>query len=172
MRGNTKQVALCGIFSALSIVLMFMGTIIEVFDLTAAAASSFLVFLITKIYGSKWGFSLYFTISLLAFVFLGIKFVCIVFAFVGYYPIIKVLFEDRIRNKKMMWILKLLVFNVGFTLILFFGRKFLFNLDLNDKIIYEIIIAYPLGNIFIVLYDIACQKIINKNYSLLFKLLR
>jgi hypothetical protein len=50
MRGSTKQIALCGILAALSITVLFFGTVIEVLDLTSVAVACFLVYIVSVMY--------------------------------------------------------------------------------------------------------------------------
>ena len=172
MRGNTKSIALCGIFSALSIAVMFLGTVIEVFDLTAVAFSTFLILLITKFYGYKWGISTYLSILLLSAIFFLGRFIFIAFVTFGIYPFIKCFFEQKLKNKKLSWFFKILLFNLTFTILLFWGFSFLFSSDINEKmLVIEIILSYPIGNLFIVLYDIVCDKIVTKYKKIIFNLL-
>lgn len=172
MRGNTKAIALCGIISALSIAVMFIGNTIEVFDLTATAFSTFLIFLIIKFYGYKWGISTYFSIAFLSAIFFFGNFIFILFITLGIYPLIKCFFEQRIKSKKLLWFIKILLFNLSFTILLFWGYSFLFPRDINKNIlIIEVILSYPIGNIFIVLYDIVCDKIVTKYRRLIFNVL-
>jgi hypothetical protein len=173
MRGNTKRVALCGIFSALALALMFLGGVVEVFDLTTAAFASFLVYIIAYVYGIKWGVSLYLVITILSFVFFSGKTVFFVFLFVGYYPLVKRFCDYKISNKKFTWIIKLVVFNIAYTFLLIVGKELFFELDTEGKFkIVELILAYPFGNLFIILYDIACTRLVFKYRRFLFHLIK
>ncbi len=171
MRGNTKQVSLCGIFSAFSLVVMFLGTVVDIFDLTAAVIASFVVFIVSTAYGYKWGLCQYLLVALLSAIFLGGKFVFLVYVTVGYYPLLKSFFDNKLNNKILKLFLKLIVFNIGFTVLLFFGKSVLFTLDSSgNMIVWELILAYPVANVFIILCDILCDKILLKYGRMIFKM--
>jgi hypothetical protein len=173
MRGSTKQIALCGILAALSITVLFFGTVIEVLDLTSVAVACFLVYIVSVMYGYKWGISQYLSITILSAIFLNGKFAFLAFISVGLYPVCKNFFDYKIKNKALKWFLKLLLFNIGFTILLFIGRNFLFLPDsTNKRIIIEILIAYLISNAFIILYDFVCDKMIIKYGRIIFKLLK
>ena len=173
MRGNTKRVALCGIFSALALALMFIGCMVEVFDLTTVAFASFLVYIIAYVYGTKWGISLYLLITVLSFILFSGKIVFIVFLFVGYYPVVKHLCDHKIWNKKLSWLIKLVVFNIAYTFLLIVGKSLFFEMDANEKLkTIELFLVYPFGNLFIILYDIVCTKLVLKYRRFLFQLIQ
>lgn len=173
MRGQTKKVSLCGIFAALAISIMFLGTIFEAFDLSSVAFASFTVYVILQIYGCKWGICQYLLIALLSSLFFFGKFVFLVFITIGYYPIVKYIIERNFKNRFLKLSLKLFLFNIGVTLLLFFGKKFLFELDSNGNIsLFDFLISYPFANIFILLYDLVCDKIIIKYKNVIFLLLK
>ena len=150
---------------------MFLGTIFEAFDLSSVAFASFTVFVISQIYDCKWGICQYLLIALLSSLFFFGKFVFLVFITIGYYPIVKDIIDRHLKNKLLKIALKLFFFNLGVTLLLFLGKNFLFGIDSNGNIaLFDFLISYLFANIFILLYDLVCDKIMIK-YKKVFLLL-
>ncbi len=173
MRGKTKQIALCGILSALSITVLFLGTVIEVLDLTSIAIVCFGIYIMSNFYGYKWGVSQYLVISVLSAVFFSGKFIFLAFVSLGFYPVLKNFIDYKLKSKFIKWVIKLFAFNIGFTVLLILGKSFLFGVTVEyERFIIEIVLSYFMSNAFIVLYDILCDKLLLKYGKLLFKLLK
>ncbi len=154
MRGNTKKTAICGVFAALALTALFFGTVVEVLDLTSAAVASGVVFVVSRVYGAGVGGMLYAVVLVLSFVLFTGRFSPIAFAFLGFYPIVKIISEKYFQSKVLVFVFKFLVFNLAFTAFLYVGKGFLFAFDETGKISFlEIIIAYPVGNFFVILFD-------------------
>jgi hypothetical protein len=160
MRGQTKKIAICGVLSALAVSVLFLGTIIEVFDLSAAVIAAIAVYIVVNTYGLSSGFAVYAVISILSFLLLTGKFTPIAFLPIGIYPVIKKFFDYRTKQKVLRIIFKLLVFNVFFTLLVCLGKSFLFTIDDNGNIsFWEKILIYPIGNCFAVVFDVFLNRI-------------
>lgn len=163
MKTKTKRVALSGVLSAVAILLMSIGSIITVLDMSVAFLAGFCV-IIARIEldrASAWG--VYLVSGVLAFVLLPNKFVGVAFlCYGGIYPIIKELCE-KIKIKWLMWAAKLVSSNVLLTLIIWLGKYFTVATD--DALGFEIWI-YLLGIVIFIAYDIALTLVITRYYQL------
>ena len=124
MKNKTKRVALSGVLSAVAILLMSVGSVINVLDMSAAYMAGFCV-IIARIEldrPSAWG--VYLVSGVLAFALLPDKFVAVAFlCYGGIYPIIKELCET-IKLKWLMWIAKIVSSNILLTLMIWLGKYF------------------------------------------------
>ena len=117
MRGDggkaTRRLAVSAVISALGVVLLFLGSLIQVLDLSMAAIVSVLVvFAVIEIRG-PYPFLIYTVTSVLALLLLPVKTPALIYAlFAGYYPILKGVLEGHL-SKPLAWALKVLVFCVG-----------------------------------------------------------
>lgn len=105
-----KMIALCGIFSAAELMILYLSSVFQILDLVIAAMTlAFTVVLLVE-YGQKPVIVVYIVVSLLSMLVVPHKFspLCYI-CFIGGYPIIKPYF-DRLP-KVIGYILKLLFFN-------------------------------------------------------------
>lgn len=89
---KTKHLTFCAILSALSIVVLLLGGISQILDLTAVVACAIIIFIVH----SELKYSsllVYITVSLLAFLILGTPTVAVEYVVFAIYPILKPLFE-------------------------------------------------------------------------------
>lgn len=154
--GNkTRRLALCSLFSALGVIILYMGALIEVLDLSMAVVASLLVIVAVIELGGFYPWLIYAVTSLLAFLLLPNKFIVLVYAaFAGFYPILKSKFE-RIKGL-VCALLKLGVFNL--CLLAMLGVARLFVIPFETK--YGLIITAVILNLLFVLYDYALTRLI------------
>ena len=106
-----KKTAFCSIMCALSVVILSLGSVIEIIDITSAALASFIVAVCMIELRSYFPVLLYFATSVLAFLLLPNKTVAFMYImFFGFYPILKKYLE-RLRPI-LSWIAKFIVFNI------------------------------------------------------------
>lgn len=119
---KTKKLVLCAICSALGVVILMLGSLIEVLDLTVAMLVSLLILFCVAEFGYSYALAVYFVISALSFLLLPSKGVALLFAgFFGYVPMTKFVFE-RFLGRWLSWIPKLLLFNGAAVLVALFGQ--------------------------------------------------
>jgi len=70
---TTHKTALCGVFGALSIVIMLMGSIIPMATYMCPAIAAFLILPVVAEYGEKTAFTLYAAVSLLSMIMIAEK---------------------------------------------------------------------------------------------------
>ncbi len=89
-RNSIKKITLCSILSALAVVLIFLGSAVEMLDITVASVCSLIVYISMIECGKKYSFLVYWVASVLAFIFTSTTTTTLYFiAFFGYYPILK-----------------------------------------------------------------------------------
>ena len=154
-KNKTRILALCSLFSALGVIILYMGALIEVIDLTMAVVASLLVILAVIEFGGAYPWLIYAVTSLLSFLLLPNKFVVLVYvAFAGFYPILKSMLE---RLKGIICaLLKLGVFNV--CLIVMWGVSRLLVVPLDTE--YGLAITAVILNAVFILYDFALTRLI------------
>lgn len=110
-RKRTRLLALCAVLSALGVILLYLGSIFEVIDLSMAVLASFLAIILTIEVGGGYPWLVYGVTALLSLLLLPNKFSAVTYtAFLGFYPIIKEKLE-KIPMRALRLLVKLLVFN-------------------------------------------------------------
>lgn len=157
MRNKTKKLALAAVLSALCFIILLLGSVITVLDLSCAAAASFIIIFCMIELGGYYPYLVWCVVSLLSLLLLPDKFGALVFTlFTGIYPILKSYLErlPRVLSR----VLKILIFNLALTLIISASR---FVLGIPAEEIDFSLIVYGICNITFILYDIATTKIIS-----------
>ena len=155
---HTKRISVCAMMAALGVVILYMGSLISVADISMAVIASLLCILATIEYGRGAAFSLFFVTAVLSVVLLPQKSPSVMYAlFFGYYPILKEMFE---RKKKFIsWVLKELVFHAALIAI-FFAFKYLLAENVQAHMIVYIT-GLILCEVIFVLYDIALTRLVS-----------
>lgn len=154
---KTKKLAVSSMLSALSVVILYIGSVINVLDLTAVAVVSLIMLFAVAEIGSPYHWGIYAVVSILSFLILPDKFASIAFIFLGgIYPILKPKLDSL--SKVSGWLLKLLFFNAVLTALLAVS---LFILHIEDGDLGFNVITYILGNATFVLYDFSVGVISN-----------
>ena len=152
-----KRIVVCGVFSALAVLILYLGSMIEVLDLSMSAIASLLIVLIVIEMGHSYAWMTYIAVSILSVVLLPQKLAAIFFAvFMGFYPIVKSYIE-RIRSALVGWILKLCIANVAL-----FGAYLIIKYFVPEEMDTELMMwtLYVMALAAFVLYDIAISKLI------------
>ena len=68
---STKKIAVCGILSAIGTIILFIGGLLGVMDISAACIVSFIVLFCSAVIGLGYGFSVYVIISVISFLICG-----------------------------------------------------------------------------------------------------
>lgn len=161
-----KKTAFGAILSALAAVLLIIGGIFEILDMTASAIASLAVLVGYLEFGAPTAFAVYGVSSLLAFILNPMATSNIYYIFLlGYFPVFKLILARKIKGKRILKaLIKFIVFNLGCTAILYFFIKLAgmetviaeFSIGpLSPEIVVAVI--FILLNGFLLLYD----KLIN-----------
>ena len=158
---NAGKIALGGIITSLSVIIMFLGGIIPEANYAFPAAAGILLMIIAIEIDSRWAFMVFLAVSGLSMLVLYSREAGVFYtAFFGHYPIIKG-FLERLKPKILTWIVKYLVFNLcvvtAFWLVLsVFGIKVDGTNELGR---YTMYILWGVGNAAFVIYDLALSSI-------------
>ncbi len=121
---KTKRLTLSALCTALGVVVLYLVSMIEVLDMTAAMIASILVFFCVLEIGYGYAGAVYLSVTLFSLILLPNKSSAVMFAGIfGYMPITKFFFEKKM--KKLAWIPKILIFNLFFGAIMWFGMELL-----------------------------------------------
>lgn len=167
MKRQSTKVALCGIISSVSVVLMFMTGLFPFLTYTLPAVSGALLSILVIEINKKWATGAYVAISLLSILIVADKEAAMFFvAFFGYYPIIKEVIEKKF-SRFFEWVTKLLLFNfavvVAYAVIIYvFGIPFD---ELEEYGKYSALILLAMGNVIFLLYDYCMTSLITLYYK-------
>lgn len=110
MRNNSaKTMALGGVLAALAVVIMSMGTLIPVATFVCPMLCMMILQLVIPLCGEKIAWAWYGAVSLLGLLLAPDKEAAFVFAFLGYYPIIK----PKLDKLPFSLLWKLILFNTA-----------------------------------------------------------
>ena len=155
-KSPARKIALASVLSALCFLMLFIGSVITVMDLSAAALASLVVVIATIEIKSYYPYLIWIVTSILGFLLLPDKFGTIVFAcFAGYYPMLKSGLERF--SPIVSRIAKILAFNVALTAILALSKYVFFTPD--TELGFSVAV-YGVCNIVFILFDIALTKMI------------
>ncbi len=159
MKKKTNNTAICGLMTALSVVLMMLTTLVPVFMYVIPIVTGLLVLFVADVSNKKWGAGVYFSTAFLSLLLITDKEAALTYGlFFGYYPLIKDLIDKL--PKALAWILKFILFNlaaVGIGVISFYlfgvsGEEY----DEFGK--YTIPILLIMANVAFFLYDFCLTK--------------
>ena len=155
---RTKKVALCAMLSALGVVVLYLGSLIEVIDISMAVIASLFAVVAVIEYGHLAPWAVYAATGILSAVLLPSKLPAVMYiVFFGFYPIVKEKIE-KIRYRFVGWIVKEIVFNVCLISLMLIAKWFM--LDPEGMLVFEVIF-FGLANVTFVLYDIALTRLIS-----------
>ncbi len=166
-RGNSrlrvKKLTVSAVLSALSVIILLIGSVTGIMDLTAVAVASLCVFFSVLEMGYPFPYLIYIVTSVLSLLLLPDKFAAVCYAaFGGLYPVLKSFIERLPRV--FAWILKAVYFNAVLTAIIWVSLSLLGMK--SDDIGFEIVI-YLLGNLTFLMYDLAMTKLITQYLAVL-----
>lgn len=152
---KNKNIALGGIFTATTVVVLYLSALLPTMRISLIAISSFMITILKIETKGKTAEMLYIASSILAFLLLPIKSIAFLYAVLfGLYSIVKYYIE-KLRNVKKEWFLKLFFANiVGILIYLVFRLVMMAEFQ---YVFYILLVAY---NIAFIIFDIAYTKLI------------
>ena len=152
-----RALTLSAVLAALSVLLLFLGSLFDVTDLAAVMVASFFVTLVVIECRGAWPWLLYVSVSVLSFLLLPGRFVSVEYAlFGGIWPILKYWLEKLPRLPS--FLLKLLVGNALAAFAAWLGLKF-FGLEVPSALWLKIA-AVALWEAVLLLYDLLLTRLI------------
>ena len=147
--GIAKRTALGGMTAGLGVVVMYLGSVFGLLDISASVFASILLVAVISECGRQDAFLVFLVTSALSWLLLPNRSPALMYtAFLGYYPIIKPTLDRMGRVKS--WIFKLALLNAA-TTAAYFVARFIFTPDADDSAL--LWVWYPLLNAAFVLYD-------------------
>ncbi len=159
MKG-AKSIALAGVTSALSVMILALGAYIEVFDLSCLFIASLLIMLPLTKDSFKTAILCYLAVSILSLIFTistGRFSITILYvAFFGLYPIVLRFEEKKNVNKYLIYPFKAVWFILTCFLLYFVFKVFVLTNEMYEKYIVAIIIV---GGLFLfVIFDYMMKR--------------
>ncbi len=159
---TSMKVSLGGVVAALSLVLMFLTSVIPFGTFAFPTFAGILLILLVINLGYRWAFAVYFITAVLSFLLLADKEAALYYAaFLGFYPIIKSVIE-RIPSKVVQYIVKLALFNVCIIAAFFVGMTLL-SIPKESFTLFGVYLPWVfliIGNIAFVIYDLCVTKLV------------
>ena len=154
---SIKRLTVCAMLTALGVIFLGIGALIEVLDISMAVIASICVIIPIIEYGKGAPWMVYAAISVLSLLILPSKFPAALFAlFAGFYPILKEKLERK--NAVIRWILKELIFNISLAIIILLYFFLFFKGTV--QVPWMIAVAIVLAELVFILYDKAISKLI------------
>ena len=157
---STKKLTVCAMLAALGVVMLYLGSMIEVLDISMAVVASLLTVIAVIEYGGGAPWMIYGVTAILSLLLLPNKTPAAFYAiFFGFYPILKEKFEKKPRF--FSWVLKEITFNVSLLLVGILTLWLL--LGANNSLVnpLTVSIAVVLAEAVFVAYDIAMTRLIS-----------
>lgn len=153
---RTRRLTAGAAFVALGVLMLWLGAVVEVLDLSLAALASILTVMGVIEFGGSFPWAVWGATSILALLLLPVKFPALLYLlFMGIYPMLKTAFEGC--RPLFAWLLKLSAFNTALLLLIVICT---YVLALPDTGMTLSVVVFALGNGAFVLYDIALSRLI------------
>ena len=155
---STLRIALCGVVSALGLVLMLLTSLVPVGTYAFPCFAGIFRAAIVVEYGYKWALGVFAVVSVLSVFLAGDKEAVLYFiALFGYYPIFKGAIEKHLKNRAVQYILKFVLFNIA-AIGSFFIAMSLLSIPAEEFTIFGVYVPFVFlaaGNVFFLFYDFA-----------------
>lgn len=162
MSKKCTQIAIGGVFSALSLLLMFLTGLIPFATYALPAIAGAMLIAVLHENGRSTAFLVYVSVSVLSMFIVPDREAAVMFVLLfGYYPIARELIE-KLKIKLVRWVVKLALFNIAIissflVMIFIFGMKEVLS-DMSDWGKYSALAFLLVGNIIFIAYDIIIEK--------------
>lgn len=157
-RRRTKNLALASLLCAVGVVLLYVGSVFEILDLTMVLVASLPIVLAVIEMGSVWPWLIYAVTAVLGLILLPVKLPALVYIFLfGFYPILKEKTERRFRGA-LAWLFKTCIFflSVGFLWLVI--RLFLPDTSLEGGILLWLLAL----TLMLFLYDVLLTRLVTR----------
>ena len=155
-RSDTKRLALCGVLAALAVALMFFGGVVPFASLACPVLASLVLIPVYAETGKKWSAVWFLAVAGLAALIAPEKESAVLFAFFGYYPMLRK-FLNRLRPNALRWIAKLAYCNAAvlaaYSLMLFVFRMEALRAEFAQYETYLRAVLLLMANVTFVIYD-------------------
>ena len=154
---HTKKLAVCAMLAALGVVLLYLGSLVEIVDISMAVIASFFCVFAVIEYGRSAPWLIFAVTGILSVILLPQKTPAVMYLlFFGYYPILKEKLEKLPRLTS--WILKEAVFHLALCLMLILSRYLMLSPEANPMLLYIAFVV--MAEVAFPLYDVALTRLI------------
>lgn len=158
-RGKARRTAVSAMFGALALVLLYVGVVSPAGNMGIIAVAGLMPAAVVISAGLAAGFLCWGGVTILAFLLIPDKLAALLFgALFGLYPMVKCAVE-RLRKLPLEYVLKLLFFNLSFTVIYLIMKESV--LAWLPTRLHTIWLLYAAGNAVFLLYDYGFSKLIS-----------
>lgn len=155
---QTRKLTICAMLAALGVVFLWLGSIVEIVDISMAVLASLLCIFAVIEYGKSTPWMVFAVTAILSLILVPQKTPAVMYAvFFGYYPILKEKIERLPRVPA--WLAKEAIFNVALVIMLVLSRALLFSGEAQTKWLYLAVAL--LAEAVFPLYDIALTRLIS-----------
>ena len=161
---KARYVATAAMVTALCCVILSLGTVFETMDLSFAAISALVIWIVLLEFGKTTAWSAYIATGLISMLLIPSKYPALFFICItGWYPMIKLSLSKRFKKKPLQWFFKLAIFNISaiasVVVIYFFGE--LLGISMGEKAtrVY-LIITLSTANFAFIITDILMDKLV------------
>ena len=159
---TSVKVSLGGVVAALSLVLMFLTSVIPFGTFAFPTFAGMLLVLLVINLGYGYAAAVYFVTAVLSLLLLTDKEAALYYAaFLGFYPIVKSLIE-RIRSKTLQYMIKLILFNACMIAAFFIGINLL-SVPKESFSFFDVYLPWVfliLGNVVFIVYDLCVTRLV------------
>lgn len=151
---ESSKASICGIVSALAVVVMLCTYISPLLVYTAPPFAGLLLLLIVNELGYKWALGTFFSISILSVFVIADKESAVFFTmFFGYFPILSIFLNNALKNKVIRYLVKLLIFNFA-CLLSVLTSVYVFGISYDDLfedgVLHLILFVFAMNVLFVV----------------------
>lgn len=163
LKRESARTALGGIVAALSVALMLLSSVIPFLQYVLPAIAGAILAIIVIELNKRWAVGTYIAVSILSFIMIPDKETAMMYiSFFGYYSVVKIALEQKIKLRPVRFIIKFLIFNIAMVcsyalLIYVFGMPIE---DLTDNGWKGLLALLALANVMMVCYDFALTQMI------------
>lgn len=90
---RTKRIAVCAMLVALGVIIVWIGALLDVLELSVVVLAAMLLIPVVIEYGGAYPWLIYAGTALLSLLLMPLRMVSVVYALFGFYPILKAYFE-------------------------------------------------------------------------------
>ena len=151
---KTKRLAFCAIMGALGVVILLLGSLLDIFDLCAVLISALLIFIVREELGGGSAMSTYGVCAIISVLLLPSKKVAIEYVIFGFYPVLRAVLE---KLPKVVCIALKAVYMLLSTALTVFTVRFFFTVGEVNAVYIEVITAV-LGLVCLILCDVVFKR--------------
>ncbi|MGN0453127.1 MAG: hypothetical protein ACI4GZ_04925 [Ruminococcus sp.] len=161
---NTLRIAFCAVITAASVAFMLLTSVIPIGTYALPCIAGIFLCAVVIEFGYIWAAAVYVAVSVLSFLLAADKEAALYYtAFLGFYPMLKGLFE-KLSKKWLQWILKLLLFNLSMV-VAFYASLFVLSVPKESFYLFGFYVPWVfllLGNIAFLIYDLLLTRLITE----------